>query len=148
MKKTLHYSMFIHAPRQRVWDVMLGPEGFKQWTSDFAEGSYYEGSWEPGQKIRFLTPEGEGMFSTIEENRPYEFVSIHHLGTVKNGSEDSQSEDARQWGDAWEKYEFRDLAGGTEVVVDVDTPEEMEAFMQETWPKALGRLKATCEARA
>lgn len=104
--------------------------------------------WEQGQKIRFLTPEGEGMFSTIEENRPYEFVSIHHLGTVKNGSEDTQSEDARRWGDAWEKYEFKDVAGGTELVVDVDTPEEMESFMQETWPKALGRLKATCEARA
>ena len=148
MKKTLHYSMFISAPRQHVWDVMLGPEGYKQWTSDFAEGSYYEGSWEQGQKIRFLTPEGEGMFSTIEESRPYEFVAIHHLGTVKNGSEDTQSEEARQWGDAWEKYELRDLNGGTEVVVDVDTPEEMEAFMQETWPKALGRLKATCEARA
>lgn len=78
----------------------------------------------------------------LEENRPYEFVSIHHLGTVKNGSED-----ARRWGDAWEKYELKDVDGGTEVVVDVDTPEEMEAFMQETWPKALGRLKATCEAR-
>jgi uncharacterized protein YndB with AHSA1/START domain len=140
--------MFISAPRQRVWDVMLGPEGFKRWTSDFAEGSYYEGSWEQGQKIRFLTPEGEGMFSTIEESRPYEFVSIHRLGTVKNGSEDTQSEEARQWGDAGEKYEFRDVADGTEVVVDVDTPEEMEAFMRETWPKALGRLKATCEAHA
>lgn len=147
MNKTLHYSMFISAPRQHVWDVMLGPEGYKQWTSDFAEGSYYEGSWEQGQKIRFLTPEGEGMFSTIEESRPYEFVAIHHLGTVRNGSEDTQSEEARQWGDAWEKYELRDLNGGTEVIVDVDTPEEMEVFMQETWPKALGRLKATCEAR-
>ncbi|MFZ3041951.1 MAG: hypothetical protein WA108_09210 [Thiobacillus sp.] len=88
------------------------------------------------------------MFSTIEENRPYEFVSIHHLGTVKNGNEDTQSEDARRWGDAWEKYEFKDVDGGTELVIDVETPEEMESFMQETWPKALGRLKATCEARA
>lgn len=46
------------------------------------------------------------------------------------------------------KYEFKDVDGGTELVIDVDTPEEMEAFMQETWPKALRRLKATCEARA
>lgn len=55
---------------------------------------------------------------------------------------------ARRWGDAWEKYEFKDVDGGTELVIDVDAPEEMESFMQETWAKALRRLKATCEARA
>lgn len=55
---------------------------------------------------------------------------------------------ARRWGDAWEKYKFKDVDGGTEFVIDVDTREEMESFTQETWPKALRRLKATCEARA
>ncbi len=56
----------------------------------------YEGSWEQGQKIRFLTSEGEGMFSTVEEHQPYEFVSIHHPGIARNGREDTQSEGARR----------------------------------------------------
>ena len=44
--KTLHYATEINAPRKQVWDIMLGPETFKAWTAEFAEGSYFEGSWD------------------------------------------------------------------------------------------------------
>lgn len=44
--KTLHFSIDIHAPKEKIWKKMLDPESYKTWASPFMEGSYYEGSWE------------------------------------------------------------------------------------------------------
>lgn len=146
--KTLHYSATINAPRKLVWDVMLGAGTFTSWTSAFAEGSYFEGSWDEGQKIRFLIPDGSGMVSMIARNRPYEFISIQHLGVIKDGIEDTESEAARNWAPAYENYTFSDAGTATGLKIDVDAPPDFEAFMEDAWPKALAKLKALCEAGA
>lgn len=146
--KTLHYATIINAPRKQVWEIMLGPDTFKAWTAEFAEGSYFEGSWDEGQKIRFLIPDGSGMTSMIAANRPYAFVSIKHLGIVKDGVDDTESEAAHNWSPAYENYTFSDAGTSTELKIDVDAPPAFEAYMEATWPKALAKLKALCEARA
>lgn len=143
--KTLHYSTVIDAPRTRVWDIMLGPETFRAWTRAFAEGSYFEGSWDEGQSIRFLIPDGSGMVSTIARNEPYAFVSIKHLGIIRDGVVDTESAAARTWTPSCENYSLSDTGAGTALTIDVDTPPEYEAFMEDAWPKALARLKALCE---
>lgn len=144
--KTLHFSTVIHAPRKHVWDVMLGPETFRAWTAAFAEGSYFEGSWGEGQKIRFLAPDGGGLVSMIARNRPYDFISIKHLGYIKDGIDDTESAAVRSWAPAYENYTFLDLGGSTALKVDMDVTPEFEKYMENTWPKALATLKAICEA--
>ena len=77
--QTLHFSTTIRAPREKVWETMLGDQSYRQWTSVFAPGSYYEGDWNRGSKILFLAP-GEGgkvggMVSRIAESRPPEHIS-------------------------------------------------------------------------
>jgi len=143
-----HFSTRIDAPRQRVWDLMLGPETFSRWAGEFAEGSYYEGSWEAGQKIRFLTPDGRGLTAVIAENRPFETVAIRHRGIVDHGVDDTDSDAVHAWATADERYTFVDVDGGTEVRVDMDVPPDFPADMADTWPRALARLKALCEERA
>lgn len=150
MKQTLEFTIDIQAPRAAVWDAMLGPETYKAWTAPFCEGSYYEGSWEQGRKIRFLTPSGEGMVAEIAENRRHEFVSIRHLGEITpGGAEDVSSDKVRSWAPAYENYRFEDLPGGaTRVRVTVDSLPDYLEFMQLTFPKALQELKLICEAGA
>ncbi|HSP92676.1 MAG TPA: hypothetical protein VLN08_17305 [Vicinamibacterales bacterium] len=58
--KTLQFAIDIRASRQTVWDTMLALDTYRVWTAEFAEGSYYEGSWEQGARIRFLVPSGPG----------------------------------------------------------------------------------------
>jgi hypothetical protein len=145
MKKTLEFVVQIAAPRSVVWDAMLGPETYKDWTSVFAEGSYYRGSWATGKKIQFLGPSGDGMSSEIAENRLHEFVSIRHLGEISGGVEDTTSEKVRAWAPAYENYTFSDVPGGTQVRVTLDVVPEYEAYMKETYPKSLERLKAIAE---
>lgn len=143
--KTLHFSVSIASPRRLVWDAMLGPETFRQWTAVFAPGSYYEGSWEQGAKIRFLTPSGEGMTAEIAENRPYERVSIRQQGMVKDFVDDTDSPAARSLASAYENYTFSDKDGMTEVRVDVDATPEMEQMLVDAYPRALQELKRICE---
>jgi uncharacterized protein YndB with AHSA1/START domain len=148
--KKLHYSIHINAPREKVWDIMLSDATYREWTATFNPGgSYFEGNWTEGSKILFLGP-GEdgrlgGMVSTIAKCVPHEFVSIEHLGQIDNGIEDTTSERVKAWSGAHENYTFTEKEGETHLTVDLDTVEEYVSYMEDTWPKALQKLKALSE---
>jgi len=150
MKTKIHKEIFINAPREKVWDTMLGDVTYRQWTAAFNPGSYYKGDWSEGSKILFLGPNPEGgaeggMVSRIKENRPHEFVSIEHLGMVVNGVEDTESNMVKEWKGFLENYTFNEKDGGTQLVIDVDMAEEMAKTMEEMWDKALAVLKELAE---
>jgi hypothetical protein len=85
------------------------------------------------------------MVSIIAENRPCEFLSIKHLGEIKNGVEDTTSDTARAWASALENYSFTDVGSLTRLEVTVDVTPDFEEYMNRTWPKALAALKDLCE---
>ena len=150
MKETMHFEIDIHAPVQKVWDTMLAEESYKEWTSAFEPTSYYEGSWDKGSKMKFLGSGGSGMVSEIAENIPYAFVSIKHLGEIKNGVEDTTSEQVMKWLPAYENYTFTDKGTETLLAVDMDMQSTLESkamkeMFEGMWPKALLKLKEICE---
>lgn len=144
----LQFTITIAAPVARVWDLMLGAESYKDWTSAFAEGSHYLGSWEQGARIRFMAPSGDGMVSEIVERREHAYISIRHLGHIVNGVEDYDSPAVRAWAPAFENYSFKAVSGGTELLIDQDVSAEYEQYIRDAWPRALDRLKALCEQPA
>ena len=85
------------------------------------------------------------MVSKIAENRLHEFISIEHLGEVKNGVEDTESEEAKKWAGSLENYTFYDKDGGTELVIDMDTTDEYKEMMEGMWKDALVKLKEISE---
>jgi hypothetical protein len=144
--KTMHFSVSINAPKEKVAKMMLDHESYKTWTAEFYPGSYYEGSWKKGEKIKFLGPDGQdGMTSVIAEHKPLEFISIKHLGFIKDGIEDTESPEIKAWAPAYENYTFQEKDGVTEVKVDLDVTPEFEEAMGPIWPKALAKLKMICE---
>lgn len=145
--KLLTFTATIRAPREVVWNTMIDPTSYREWTRAFCEGSYYEGSWDQGATIRFLSPSGEGMVATIERNQPHEFISIRHLGFVANGQDDTTSEAVTSWAPAHENYRFETVSGGTKLTVTQDMQEDYVAMMEDKWPKALEALRALCEGR-
>lgn len=147
----LRFTTTINAPKEKVWNTMLGDATYRQWTSAFGEGGYMEGSWEKGSEIRFVGTDPEtgelgGMYARIHDNRPYEFVSIQHLGLIKNGQVDTTSDEVKKWAPAFENYTFTDKNGATELLVETDTNEEYAEMFQDVWPKALQKLKELAEA--
>ena len=67
--RKLHFEVLIAAKPEAVWDAIVDDKKYREWTSVFQEGSHFEGGWNEGDKIQFLTlnekGEKEGMFSEI-----------------------------------------------------------------------------------
>jgi uncharacterized protein YndB with AHSA1/START domain len=146
----MRFSTVINAPREKVWHTMLDDQTYRDWTSAFSPGGYYKGEWKEGTKMLFLGPNPEGggeggMVSRVKAVRPNECVSVEHVGIVKDGVEDTTSDEAKRWAPALERYSFRDSNGGTEVLVESDTDDEYKSMFEEMWPKALARLKELAE---
>ncbi len=144
---TLNSSIFINAPKEKVWNTMLEDPTYRQWTKSFNETSYYEGDWSEGSKILFLGTDKEGkneggMSSRIAKNIPFEYISIQHMGTIENGIE-------KPWegeGEGFENYTFTEKDGGTQLDIELtNLPDSYVEPMNEMWPKALDALKALAE---
>lgn len=147
----LHFSITISAPVEKVWDTMLNQDTYRIWTKSFSPNGYYEGDWNQGSSIRFLAKneEGhaEGMVSRIKENRLHEYVSIEHLGFIKDGVEDTTSDKIKGWVGALENYTFKQEGETTHVLVDIDVEDSFVEEFSQMWPKALESLKQLVESR-
>lgn len=148
--KKINLSININAPVERVWDIVISDEGYRQWTSVFCPGSYFKGDWSKGSKMLFLGPNPEtkeegGMVSEIAENILHKYISIKHNGIINNGLEDTISEEVMKWSPSYENYSFEEKDGGTLFSIDMDSADEYYEFFMESWPKALEKLKEICE---
>lgn len=150
--KKLQFKVSINAPVAKIYDFMLGINSkstYEQWTSLFNPTSTYEGSWEKGSKILFVgvDDKGEkgGMVSKIADNIPNRFVSIQHLGILKADKEITEGPDVEKWANGYENYTFEENNGTTTVTIELDTVEDFIGYMNQTYPKALEKLKELCE---
>ena len=144
----MEFNINIEASKEKVWMTLWNDQTYREWTSAFAEGSQAETDWKKGSRVLFTDGKGSGMVSTIVENKPNEFMSIKHLGTIKNGVEDLDSEENKQWAGALENYTLLESGGKTVLHVELsglDIPKEFEDYFLQTWPKALDKLKALSE---
>jgi carbon monoxide dehydrogenase subunit G len=143
----LHFKTSINAPREKVWEILWDDKTYREWTSAFQEGSYAETDWKKGSKALFLDGKGSGMVSRIEENIPNEYMSIEHLGEIKDGVEDTQGERVQQWAGAHENYTLKNVDGKTELNIDMDITPEFAEMFSEMWPKALAKVKEIAERK-
>jgi hypothetical protein len=143
--KQLEFSIQISAPKEKVWRTLLEDKTYRQWTSVFNEGSYAVGDWSEGSKMLFLGSEGKGISSMIAKHIPNEFISIQHLGMIANGVEDFNSPETKKWSGALENYSVKEVDGGTELLIEMDSIDDYEAFFRKTWPKALQKVKELSE---
>ena len=151
MKKTT-FNVSINASVNKVFDVMLGINNkstYEQWTALFNPTSSYEGNWNKGSKMLFVGTDekGEmgGMVSEIFDNIHNQFISIRHYGLLKANVEITEGLEVEKWANGFENYTFVENNGTTTVRVDLDTTEDFLDYMNETYPKALEKLKEICE---
>lgn len=150
--KKLQFQVSINAPVTKIFDFMLGINNkstYEQWTSLFNPTSTYEGSWDKGNKMLFIgvDEKGEkgGMVSRIVENNPNRFVSIQHYGLIKADKEITEGPEVEKWANGFENYAFEENNGITKVTVELDTTDDFIDYMEQTYPKALDKLREICE---
>lgn len=98
----LKTESYRNAPKEKVWNVLWNDTTYKKWTSVFSEGSHAETDWNEGSKVLFLDGKGQGMVSMIASKKPNVFMSFKHLGTIKDGVEDMDSDETKKWSGSME----------------------------------------------
>lgn len=141
----LVFSTSINASPEKVWNILWTDATYRKWTAAFMEGSYAVTDWKEGSKVLFLDGKGMGMVSRIAVNRPNEYMSIEHLGEVKDGVEDTTSDRVKAWAGAHENYTLKKINDQTELTIDMDITEEYKEMFAQIWPKALANVKQLSE---
>ena len=117
---------------------MLDDLTYREWTKIFnpSEGSYCEGKWEEGQTIHFLGPDGKGnisgLYSRVASVKPYEFLSLQHLGELIDGKEKPWPSPEEKM---FENYSFTEHDGITDLEVTMDTADEWKESSQPAGPR-------------
>jgi hypothetical protein len=135
----------INAPVEKVWESLWQPKNYTEWTSVFSEGSYAKSDWNEGSDIEFLSPDGGGMYSSINKKVENKLMSFRHIGEVKGFQRLPLDEKTKKWSGATEVYNLFQKENGTELVVDMDMVEEYESYFTEKFPVALSKVKEIAE---
>ena len=145
----ISFSTSINAPKEKVWEILWDLDAYKAWTSAFAEGSQARtDNWKEGSKVLFVDPNGSGMVSMVAVNKPNEYMSFKHLGEVHEGVEDTTSDKVKIWSGSTENYTLKGDDGTTNLLVDLDIPDEFKEMFEKMWPNALEKVKALAEGTA
>lgn len=150
--KKMQFKTEVNASAEKAYVTMLGVNDialYQQWTAEFNPTSTYEGSWEKGSKILFtgVSENGQrgGMIARVVENVPNQFVSLQHYGIVKDDEEVFEGSEVEKWTGAFENYTFQESHGKTTITVEVDVMPEYLDYFEDTYPKALHKLKEIIE---
>jgi uncharacterized protein YndB with AHSA1/START domain len=146
--KKLQLKIDIAASPKKVWDRMIQPDSYKEWVNVAWPGSYYEGKWGLNENVRFISPGQGGTLAKIVEYRPYEYILATHVAVINpDGTEDRDSETAKNWIGTTESYTFHEHDGKTELETEMNTNPEWGEMFADSMPKALSKLKEICEKR-
>lgn len=143
--ETLSYETVINAPLHKVWDTLWNTETYAEWTQFFGPGSTMRSDWKVGGKTYFVDADNNGMVSTIDSLDKPNHVIFKHLGTVKNGVEDTESMEVKQWNGAFEKYILINLEGKTKLHAEVQVEKNFQDLMNNGFTKGLEIIKNIAE---
>ena len=131
--ETLEFKIRIKAPAEKVWSVLWDEETYKKWTSVFCEGSHTISDWNEGDKIHFMSPNGEGMYSIIETKTPNEYMAFKHIGEIKDFKEQPLNEETKKWSGAMETYRLIQDDEFTDLIAQVDTGEKFVDYFKDVF---------------
>jgi uncharacterized protein YndB with AHSA1/START domain len=143
--KKITYTTKINATPEKVWKTLWEPNYYEQWTSIFHIGSYMISNWIQGGTVHFLTPSGNGMYSSISHLNNNHSVTFTHIGNIENYKEAPINESSKSWSGSEESYNLSFENDYTLLTVHIDAITENESFINTNFPKALAIIKDIAE---
>jgi uncharacterized protein YndB with AHSA1/START domain len=145
-KELIRKSISIHAPKEKVWDVLFTDRYIRIWYSEFSQGSYAITDWKVGSKALFIDESKRGLVGEIAVNEPNQRLAIEYAGTVnEDGAEDYESEMAGEFKGTRETYHISEEGGITFLELTCDMPAKYFEMMSAAWDKALQKIKQLSE---
>lgn len=134
-------SIDIHAPKEKIWNVLMDDHYSRQWYAEFSAGTYAETDWNEGSKVVFQDDSKSGIIGIIESNKPGEELIIEYTGMLRNGIEDFESPDAQLVKGFRECYWLTENGDNIRLDIESDMGSEYFEMMSEAWDKALLKIK-------
>ena len=128
-----------------LWHKLWDDKNYTRWTEPFCEGSYIVGKLATGERVHFLAPSGEGMYSDVTFFKENELLVFSHIGMIKEKAELPIDSETEKWTGCFETYRLKQKGDVTCLKVEVDTIENYVDYMKTTFPKALKQLKELAE---
>ncbi len=142
--KEMKFTIEINAPKEKVWNTLWQDGTLREWAGIVDPGTYMIGELKEGSTVQFNSAEGYGVTSYVAKLELNEYVLFKHKADTKDGGEKNRED---QWTGGNESYTLIEKNGTTTLTLMFDVPEELEQFMNESYPKALSRLKELSERR-
>ena len=141
--KELQYSIKIDASREKVWNTLWQDETFRIWASVIDPETYMVGELKEGNEIQFISAaNGYGVTSLVEKLIDGEYLLLQHQADTQNTGKDERE---KQWTGGTESYKLVEEGGTTTLIAGCDVPPEMEEYFNETYPKAIEKIKELAE---
>jgi uncharacterized protein YndB with AHSA1/START domain len=137
----LTFDIEINTTPEKLWKKLWDKKSYMEWTEPFCPGSYFEGDLKQGNRIQFLSPSGEGMYSDVAYMQENTFMLFSHIGVVKDNKELPLDAETERWSGCFESYKLIPEGNKTKLKVEVDTIDKYVDYMKTTFPKALEKLK-------
>ncbi|WP_290796424.1 SRPBCC family protein [Flavihumibacter sp. UBA7668] len=145
--KKINFSIYINAPKQKVYDTLIDPQLYKVWVDVSWPNSFYDGKWEEGEILRFISPGNGGTAANVAELQKGEYILLVHKAVLNPDlTKDITSDAAREWIGSKESYRFNETGGGTTLLVELHCTPVWVTMFEEGYPPALAKLKEICEA--
>lgn len=143
--KTLEFTIEINAPKEKIWQSLWEDTSYRDWVSFFCEGSYAKSNWIEGDSIHFLTQNGQGMNSIIEKKIENQYMAFKHISEIKDFEPQPIDEKTSEWSGCMETYELIQNDSSVTLKVLMDTLEKYVEYFENTFSKALERIKELSE---
>lgn len=143
--KRLTFKQEINASAKEVWSTLWDKESYPKWATIFCEGSYYTGEMEMGNRIHFLTPKGDGMYSDVGYMIPEKLMIFSHIGMLSDYKEMALDAEAERWTGSFEIYKLEETNGKTTLTAEADCVDKYVSYMEEKFPLALQEIKKIAE---
>src|SRR5882757_2053092 len=127
--KKLNFKIDVQAAPEKIWAILWNEDSYGIWNAVISDGSYAVSNWQKGDKILFLSPEGNGLFSIISEKIPNELMAFRHLGVVVGKAELHDDPMSGEWNGLMEIFRLASAADGTtELSVEMDSTDDHASF--------------------
>lgn len=142
--KEIQFSIEIHATKERVWDILWQDETLRDWAGVIDPGTHLVGDLKEGNTVQFISGNGYGVTSLVEQLTPGELLRLRHRAdTQGNGIQERD----KQWTGGKESYTLAEQEGTTTLTAAFDVPPELEDYFKVNYPKALERVKVLAERK-
>lgn len=139
------FSVEIKASAESIWEKMWDKETYRKWVTPFCEGTYFTGEIALGNRIHFIAPSFDGMYSDVFYLVPNKLIIFKHIGNLKDLKEQPVDAEAEKWTGSFELYRLNEVDGITTVTSEIDCLSEYLEYMNSKFPLALQELKNISE---